>query len=190
MKNNHILDHDHSTILQWIRSLDVTLPRLSLTTLEAEAKSAKLSPFDYLRHAVATAHPELAQLVYKTKSVEIRNAISARVRSAIVSHYPHLAEQLPKAWAMPVAPVEPATAAPAEAKRDAAEDGEADMIQLANTQLAALRIVHGYLVPAAAKEGITIDALQANGLVQNLLIQSYYGRVHQKFGRTKVEVVK
>jgi hypothetical protein len=61
-------------------------------------------------------------------------------------------------------------------------DGVARMTQIANAQYAAIRIVHEYLVPMLKeKAGITIDAANAGTLVQNLLIQSYYEKVHWNF---------
>jgi hypothetical protein len=184
-------------MLNWIRSLEIALPQLTRATLEAEAKAHKLSAFSYLRRAAGKAHPELAEMSKKTKSEEIKNAIQTRVRSAIVSNYPFLAEQLPTTWAAPVIPAVPAempkpvkpapTITLAEAKAQAAEDAEGDLNQIGNAQLAALRLVHDYVIPAAAAEGITVDATQASGLVMNAIIQTFHQRSHFKLSRTRIE---
>jgi hypothetical protein len=251
-----ILDPDRpaqsgtESIIQWVESLEIVLPKLSpmalqsasfdhydqslkpgeptaaalaagimnLPDLDQKTAAARRSEWsrsrcvEYLRTEIFRLNKELADTAQRTKSEAVKVGVIDAVYSAIINAYPHLkaeaadmavrkkleltkggkngvAETTPEPVA-PVSPVEPPKITLAEAKKDAADDGEADMIQIIHTQLAALRLVHRYLVPAAAAEGITIDALQANGLVQNLLIQSYYQRTHQKFGRTKVEVAK
>lgn len=186
-------------LLNWVCSLDVTLPQLTRATLEAEAKAHKLGAVAYLRRAAAKAHPELAEMAKKTESAEIRAAIIVRVQSAIISNYPYLAAEVPSTWAAPVVPAVPAEvpkpvkAAPtitlAEAKAQAAEDAEGDLNQIGNAQLSALRLVHGYVIPAAAAEGITVDAVQASGLVMNAIIQMYHQRSHFKLSRTKIELL-
>jgi len=77
------------------------------------------------------------------------------------------------------------TEAPAGGRRSEAEllaDGLAQMYQIANAQLAAITIVHNYLVPAVKERtGQQIDAQQEQGLVQNMLIQMYYQKGHWNF---------
>lgn len=63
--------------------------------------------------------------------------------------------------------------------------GMAQMYQIANTQYAAVRMVHEYLVPSLAKHGITVDPQQEAGLVQNMLIQMYYQKGHHNFPGTR-----
>jgi hypothetical protein len=190
----------------------MNLPELDQKTAAARRSEWSRSRcVEYLRFECARLNKELVEIAEKTKSEAIKVAVIDRIYAAIVSEYPHLkteaadmavrrkleltkggkngaaVSRVPELVASIVVPEPPKTTL-AQAKQDAADDGEADMVQIIHTQLAALRLVHRYLVPAAAAEGITIDALQANGLVQNLLIQSYYQRTHQKFGRTKIEV--
>jgi hypothetical protein len=205
-KSLPILDPDRQPLngtedlLNWVRSLDVQLPALTRATLEAEAKAAKLSAFAYLRRAAARAHPELAEMSKRTKSSEIKEAIAVRVRSAIVSHYPHLATEVPAAWAAPVVPVIPAEVPKipaeslkvtlAEAKAQAVEDAQGDLNQIGHAQLAALRLVHQFVIPAAQASGITVDATQASGLVMNAIIQMFHQRSHFKLPRIRSEVAK
>lgn len=63
--------------------------------------------------------------------------------------------------------------------------GMAQMYQIANTQYAAIRMVHEYLVPSLAKHGITVDPQQEAALVQNMLIQMYYQKGHHNFPLTR-----
>jgi hypothetical protein len=169
---------------------------------------------EFLRFEAARLNKELTEVAEKTKSEAIKAAVIDQIYSAIIAAYPHLKAEAADmavrqklklgkngktsaaAMSQAVEPEAPAATPEtpkttlAEAKQDAAADGAADMIQIAHTQLQALRTVYSYLLPLAAAEGITIDAQQASGLVQNLLIQSYFQRTHQKFGRTKIEVLK
>jgi hypothetical protein len=190
----------------------MNLPELDQKTAAARRSEWSRSRcVEYLRTEIFRLNKEIADMAGRTKSEAVKVAVIDVVYNAIINAYPHLKLEAADmavrkklelarngkngaAVMSKVAEPEAPAVAPeaskmtlAEAKADAAADGEADMVQIINTQLAALRLVHTYLVPAAAAEGITIDALQANGLVQNLLIQSYYQRTHQKFGRTKIE---
>jgi hypothetical protein len=166
---------------------------------------------EFLRSEIFRLNKELVDVAQRTKSDAVRVAVIDTIYRAIIANYPHLKNEASDAavrrkleltksakngaaierQTVELEPHKATLEAPkvtlAEAKQDAADDGEADMLQLAHAQLQALRTVHFYLIPRAAAEGITIDALQANGLVQNLLIQSYYQRSHTKFSRTKLE---
>jgi hypothetical protein len=194
----------------------MALPELDQKTAAARRSEWSRSRcVEYLRFQAAVLNKELTEVAERTKSDAVRVSVIDAIYGAVVASYPHLkneaadmavrkklelarngkngaaVSQLPEPESVaPIIAPEASKTTLAEAKADAAADGKADMVQIINTQLAALRLVHRYLVPAAAAEGITIDALQANGLVQNLLIQSYYQRTHQKFSRTKIEVSK
>jgi len=188
----------------------MALPELDQKTAAARRSEWSRSRcVEYLRSEAARLNVELVQIAEKTKSEAVKIAVIDAIYGAIVAAFPHLKAEaadmavkrkLELAGRIPLAcgdgpmavrkKLELARRVPhicGDGPADAAADGEADMVQIINAQLAALRLVHRYLVPAAAAEGITIDALQANGLVQNLLIQSYYQRTHQKFSRTKIE---
>jgi hypothetical protein len=193
---------------------------MNLPHLEQKDAAARRSEWsrsrcvEFLRFEAARLNKELTEVAEKTKSEAIKAGVIDQIYSAIIAAYPHLKAEAADmavrqklklgkngktsaaAMSQTVEPEAPAATPEtpkttlAEAKQDAAADGAADMIQIAHTQLQALRTVYSYLLPLAAAEGITVDAQQASGLVQNLLIQSYFQRTHQKFGRTKVEVVK
>jgi hypothetical protein len=194
----------------------MNLPELDQKTAAARRSEWSRSRcVEFLRTSAAKLNKELVEIAEKTESEAVKVAVIDAIYKAISTEYPHLKTEAADmavrrklelarngrktgaaAMSQAADPEPPATtpeaskATLAQAKLDAAADGEADMVQIVHTLLAALRLVHRYLVPAAAAEGITIDALQANGLVQNLLIQSYYQRSHTKFSRKKVEVSK
>jgi hypothetical protein len=86
-------------------------------------------------------------------------------------------------------PAPKVTTAPPQqtAPKSSMNDGMARLYQLANTQYAAIRVVHEYLVPKLKEKGITVDAAQAGTLIQNMLIQSYYEKVHWNFPEKRFE---
>lgn len=81
------------------------------------------------------------------------------------------------------APQSTAQAAPAKGKSTADQmaEGISRLTQIANTQYAAARVVHEYLVPLLKERGIQLDPVGTNALMQNLLIQCYYEKVHWNF---------
>jgi hypothetical protein len=77
---------------------------------------------------------------------------------------------------------EPPTTSKGRSEAELLADGLAAMYQIMNTQLAAITLVHTYLVPAVKERtGVQIDANQEAALVQNLLIQMYYQKSHWNF---------
>lgn len=59
------------------------------------------------------------------------------------------------------------------------------MIQIANCQYAARRVVKEYLVPALRATGDEPDAVEIAALIQNMLIQGYRSDVHRGFPKTR-----
>jgi len=99
---------------------------------------------------------------------------------------PPAASQAPKSNIIPAAD-EFAPEPPPAPKGATAQmaQGMSQMYQIANTQYAAIRMVHEYLVPSLQKHGITVDPQQEAALVQNMLIQMYYQRGHHNFPSTR-----
>jgi hypothetical protein len=192
---------------------------MNLPDLEQRDAAARRSEWsrsrcvEWLRSEAARLNVELVQIAEKTKSEAVKVAVIDAIYGAIVASYPHLKNEAADMSARqklkltkaskngaavsqapePVAPnvvSEAPKATLAQAKLDAVAEAEGDLSQIGNTQLAALRLVHQYVIPAAAAEGITIDALQANALVMNAIIQAFMQRSHHKLPRTRSEVSK
>jgi hypothetical protein len=178
-----------SRCVEWLRfeaaRLNVELVQIAEKT---KSEAVKVAVIDAIYGAILSGYPHL-----KTEAADaavrqkLKLAKNGRKTSAAVKAAEPEAPAATSSNIDVISSKEAPKATLAQAKQDAEADGEADMVQLANVQLSAIRIVHGYLVPTAAKEGFVIDALQANGLIQNMLIQSYYQRTHRKFSRTKIE---
>jgi hypothetical protein len=168
---------------------------------------------EFLRAQAAVLNKELADVAQRTKSDAVRVAVIDAIYKAILTEYPHLKAEaadmsarqklkLTKAGKNgaavsqapePVAPIvvsETPKATLAQAKLDAADDAEGDLTQIGHAQLAALRLVHQFVIPAAQASGITVDATQASGLVMNAIIQMFHQRSHFKLPRTRSEVMK
>lgn len=95
---------------------------------------------------------------------------------------PETSQPQPKANASASATT-PAKSPPPDEAANLAE-GMARIYEIMNTQLAAITLVHKYLVPAVKlRTGLTIDAQQEAALVQNCLIQMYYEKSHHFFRR-------
>ena len=165
---------------------------------------------EYLRFEAARLNKELVEIAEKTKSEAIKVAVIDAIYGAIISSYPHLkaeaadmavkrklelakngkngaAVNKPEPIAQ-TAVTEARATTLAEAKQDAAAEVEGDLVQIAHAQIAALKLVHHYVIPAAQAPGITVDATQASGLVMNAIIQLFHQRSHFKLGRTRIEV--
>jgi hypothetical protein len=239
------IESETESIIAWIRSIQVALPKMSAMTLQRESfahydrglrngeptaaalaagimnvphleqktAAARRSEWsrsrcvEFLRTSAAQLNIELVGIAEKTKSEAVKVAVIDAIYGAIIAAYPHLKAEaadmavrrkleLTRNGGRTPEPQAPATApeAPrgtlAEAKRDAAEDAEGDLNQIGHAQLAALKLIHEYVIPAAAASGIVIDAQQASALVMNAIIQSFYGRSHLKMSRTRIEVAK
>jgi hypothetical protein len=191
----------------------MNLPELDQKTAAARRSEWSRSRCcEWLRFEAARLNKELVEIAEKTKSEAVKAAVIDAIYGAIICGYPHLKAEaadmavkrkleLAKNGKNGAAISKPEPSAPAvvtearattlvKAKQDAADDAEGDLNQIGNAQLAALRLVHQYVIPAAAVDGITIDAQQANALVMNALIQSFYQRSHHKFSRTRIKVLK
>lgn len=86
----------------------------------------------------------------------------------------------------------PESAQPGKAKPIAEQmaEGIGRLTQIANTQYAAASIVHEYLVPLLKERGIQLDPVGTAALVQNMLIQCYYEKVHWNFPQKQFPIKK
>jgi hypothetical protein len=87
---------------------------------------------------------------------------------------------------------EPGQNASEAARNDAATamaQGMHGLHQIANLQYAASTMVHEYLIPLLQQRGITVDPANEAKLVQNMLIQAFYEKIHYKFPGKKLGVL-
>jgi hypothetical protein len=87
---------------------------------------------------------------------------------------------------------EPGQNAAETARTDAATEmarGMHTLHQIANLQYAASTMVHEYLIPLLQQRGITIDPANEAKLVQNMLIQAFYEKIHYKFPGKKLGIM-
>ena len=181
----------------------MNLPELDQKTAAARRSEWSRSRcVEFLRTSAAKLNKELVEIAEKTESEAVKVAVIDAIYKAISTEYPHLkteaadmavrrklelarnGRKTSAAVMSQTAEPEPPAVTPEAPKATLAKLSSMPQQTVKRTwcrsvhaQLAALRLVHRYRrSAAAAAEGITIDALQANGLVQNLLIQSYYQR--------------
>ena len=188
----------------------MALPELDQKTAAARRSEWSRSRcVEYLRSEAARLNVELVQIAEKTKSEAVKVAVIDAIYGAIVAAFPHLKAEAADMSArqklklakggrngaatarqtlepQAITP-ETSKAALAEAKAQAVEDAEGDLVQIAHAQIAALKLVHHYVIPVAQASGITVDAAQASGLVMNAIIQMFYQRSHHKLPRTRIE---
>jgi hypothetical protein len=69
-------------------------------------------------------------------------------------------------------------------------EGIGRLTQVANTQYAAITVVHEYLVPLLKERGIQLDPVAVGALCQNMLIQCYYEKVHWNFPQKQFPIKK
>jgi hypothetical protein len=90
-------------------------------------------------------------------------------------------------------PPEQPQSPPASKGKSVAEymaEGIGRLTQIANTQYAAASIVHEYLVPLLKERGIQLDPVATAALVQNMLIQCYYEKIHWNFPQKQFPIRK